>query len=426
MAAKPEIIRLKYSTDSEASIVAAIAPGGSHPISRGELVIGVEAESAKLYTLSANNIPVPVVSGFPYGVDGGDFDAGSFPVVTGSRLPILGTTAATDYTGWTRVVNETNRTASYLAQMAFDIVFASDSHDSFYVNRNSYITFEFNNVNPIYGTPSASNPYQKKILIDTIGQGVQEYIQRIYIQSNSAYYRIRVEMDSTAGTQPGQSDRIYELTFVNPAYTTNQLIELRTGGTGYFNRTGVTLIASDTSVLYDSATDVLPGESWVFQGNETGTEWEMIPYAHIDIQVFYSVQGRAMITSAKDLACVNFDGSLVYPKGPCCAWPKERNDTIQVNPVNGQPTVEFASSEILDDNGQKIKASLGDMAAGMLRTTVQVMRKGKLDQESRDARYSKCLDCDSFIKSSKRCAECGCFMQAKTWVAGAVCPLGKW
>lgn len=133
-----------------------------------------------------------------------------------------------------------------------------------------------------------------------------------------------------------------------------------------------------------------------------------------------------MITSVADLACVNRDGSLVYPKGPCCAWPQERNYDIPVDPTNGQPLIDFASREILGEDGQEIKATMTDMAIGAMRTTVQIMRKGKLDQESRDARYSKCLDCPSFIKSSKRCAECGCFMQAKTWVAGATCPLGKW
>lgn len=283
MAANPEIIRLKYSTDSEASIVAAIAPGASHPISRGELVIGLEPAGAKLYTLSAGNIPVPVVSGFPYGVDGGDFDLGSFPIVPFSRLPILGTTAATDYTGWTRVVNETNRTSSYTTNMLFDIVFDGDTYSSFFVNRGSYITFGVNNPNIVYSTPSASNPYQQKILIDTVGNGVYEYIQRIYVQSNTAYYRIRVEMDSTAGTLPGQSDRIYELTFVNPSLTTNQLIELRTGGTGYYNRNGVTLISGDQSTLFASAADILPGESWVFEGDSSGSSWTMTPYAHIDI-----------------------------------------------------------------------------------------------------------------------------------------------
>lgn len=283
MAANPEIIRLKHSTDSEASIIAAISPGAPHAISRGELVIGVESASAKLYTLSANNVPVPVVSGFPYGVDGGDFDLGSFPVVAGSRLPLLGTSAATDYTGWTRVVNETNRTASYQTTMAFSITFDSTSYNRFYVNRSSLITFGVDQVNIIQGTPDASNPYQKKILIDTLGQGVYEYIQRIYIQSNQSYYRVRVEMDSTAGTQPGQSDRVYELTFINPAYTTNQLIELRTGGTGYFNRDGVTLISGDNGTLFDSAPDILPSESWVFEGNSTGTAWTMTPYAHVDI-----------------------------------------------------------------------------------------------------------------------------------------------
>lgn len=126
-----------------------------------------------------------------------------------------------------------------------------------------------------------------------------------------------------------------------------------------------------------------------------------------------------MALTAADLAYVNEDGSLVYPTGPCCAWPEERNDKF-VFPSEEEIKARIAAKE------QKVKASLGDMAKGIVKTTIQAVKKGKLNQEDRDKRYQTCINCPSFIRESKRCSECGCFMEMKTWIAGAMCPLGKW
>jgi len=41
-------------------------------------------------------------------------------------------------------------------------------------------------------------------------------------------------------------------------------------------------------------------------------------------------------------------------------------------------------------------------------------------------RLSTCEGCDKLDKSSYRCAECGCFMKAKSQLASATCPLNKW
>jgi hypothetical protein len=280
MAANPHLVRLKHSTDGEASIVAAIGPDGSHAITRGELVIGIGSGQAKIYTIDQQGVPVPVVSGFPFGIDGGDFDLGSFAILNGSRLPLLGTSPATTYEGWTRVVNETNRTQSYTASLPFSISFAGDSYNSFFLNRGSFITFGVDEINPVLYPFTDITPYMPRITIDSAPG--HEYFQRVYIQSNSAYYRIRFEGDSTSGTLPGQSDRVFELTFVNPELTNTQLIELRTGGTGYYNRNGVTMLA-DYGVIYAQASDILVEESWVFSGNEDGTDWEMLPYHYLDI-----------------------------------------------------------------------------------------------------------------------------------------------
>ena len=54
MAVFPDRIVLKNSTDSQASIIAAIGAGGADEITQGELVIGVENSTITLYTKAAN------------------------------------------------------------------------------------------------------------------------------------------------------------------------------------------------------------------------------------------------------------------------------------------------------------------------------------------------------------------------------------
>ena len=43
-----------------------------------------------------------------------------------------------------------------------------------------------------------------------------------------------------------------------------------------------------------------------------------------------------------------------------------------------------------------------------------------------DLRMNICNDCDRFIRITKQCKECGCFMKVKAKMKAAVCPIGKW
>lgn len=77
----------------------------------------------------------------------------------------------------------------------------------------------------------------------------------------------------------------------------------------------------------------------------------------------------------------------------------------------------------------KVKASLGRMAGGVLRAAGQALTHGKVSEEIRNERYDTCKQCPHFIEESKRCSECGCFMEAKTWIGGdpkKLCPKKKW
>lgn len=105
----------------------------------------------------------------------------------------------------------------------------------------------------------------------------------------------------------------------------------------------------------------------------------------------------------------------VYPSGPVSAWPQERHNKLMT-----------AASQ---KHATKVKASVGEMITGFSKATGQAVRFGKVSAEVRNERFNTCKACPSFIKDSKRCSECGCNMQAKTWIGGnpdQLCPLKKW
>jgi hypothetical protein len=46
--------------------------------------------------------------------------------------------------------------------------------------------------------------------------------------------------------------------------------------------------------------------------------------------------------------------------------------------------------------------------------------------EIKNERYSICLSCPELIQATKQCKKCGCFMNQKTKLKEASCPLLKW
>ena len=104
-----------------------------------------------------------------------------------------------------------------------------------------------------------------------------------------------------------------------------------------------------------------------------------------------------------------------YPLGPVSAWPKSRHDSL----MN-----QTAKSSVVP-----ARPGLGKMAKGLIKTGGQAIRHGKVSGEIREERYDTCKACPFFNAESKRCNDCGCFMEAKTWVGGdpdMLCPQKKW
>lgn len=105
MAVFPDRIVLKNSTDAQATIEAAIASGGSDPITQGEIVIGLTPSDAKFYTLDGSGNVVSLGGTTP-GITalvedltpqlGGDLDVNGFNIGSASGGDV---TIAPDTTG---------------------------------------------------------------------------------------------------------------------------------------------------------------------------------------------------------------------------------------------------------------------------------------------------------------------------------------
>lgn len=54
------------------------------------------------------------------------------------------------------------------------------------------------------------------------------------------------------------------------------------------------------------------------------------------------------------------------------------------------------------------------------------VKKAKISEELKNERMSVCLGCEHLIKLTHQCKKCGCFMELKTKLSDARCPIGKW
>ena len=48
------------------------------------------------------------------------------------------------------------------------------------------------------------------------------------------------------------------------------------------------------------------------------------------------------------------------------------------------------------------------------------------DEELKEYRMSICKECPFLSKRANKCTKCGCFMDLKTTLKKAKCPVGKW
>lgn len=73
------------------------------------------------------------------------------------------------------------------------------------------------------------------------------------------------------------------------------------------------------------------------------------------------------------------------------------------------------------------KKRLENLDAGApVRPTDFLSMENHTTEEIAKTRMDICNECPRLVKLTKQCKECGCFMNLKTKLTHAKCPLGKW
>jgi hypothetical protein len=193
----------------------------------------------------------------------------------GTAAPLLGNNPATTYTGWTRAV-DANQDDEFLEFGGWPFAFAlsGTSYTSCYLSSNGFTSF--GGGTSAYLDLSASNPNLPKVMF-----GANDLSwQRVYTITASNRVAFRWEgYEASSGVSPGSSSRIVEVTFWKPG-SSSQLIEVRTGVFAAPNSTAPFLVASSTT-SYASATTLGAYQSWVFEGNLTGTSWTLYSNSYV-------------------------------------------------------------------------------------------------------------------------------------------------
>lgn len=99
------------------------------------------------------------------------------------------------------------------------------------------------------------------------------------------------------------------------------------------------------------------------------------------------------------------------------------------NSNQGERITSAEWERLKEEGAKKMRTRNAKLAKNLVKTAGQVLRHGRVNAEIRNERYETCRTCPAFIADSKRCSECGCLMEAKTWVGGnpdQICPLKKW
>jgi len=198
-----------------------------------------------------------------------------YSVDSGTKNPELGNGGQIPFpaSGWTQIINASADDTFTQVNLPFTFTFNGTGYTSFFPNSNFYITFG-NGSNQYSGLGPSSPPYDKIFFggKDNSWQRVSSYTLE------DKYFRLRWEGNNSTSGTVGSPGIVYELTFFNPVYTNNEnWIELLIGNNNMPGQ-GISGIYSTTTQL--TGGQIVPAnvgvddlESYVFQGDSTGTTW---------------------------------------------------------------------------------------------------------------------------------------------------------
>jgi hypothetical protein len=202
-----------------------------------------------------------------------------FARVSGTAAPVLGAgqvtpTSTATGDGWTLAYDSTDDEASTLTDsFGFSFTLDGTAYTDCYVVSNQYITFGTDSI--VYSGFAAGTPSAPKLLF---GSGDFSY-QRVYTKAETGLYRIRWEGNSSYSAAAGNSNRFAEVTFYAPLGSGTQLLEVRSGNISGSTSGPLMLATASTSLASDT---FAANESWVFEGNSTGTTWTVYATSHVE------------------------------------------------------------------------------------------------------------------------------------------------
>jgi len=195
-------------------------------------------------------------------------------IYSGVQAPLLGSIPATTFSGWSKIVDlSQNDTNTLFGNWPFSFYLAGTAYSACYPGSNGYATFGVGS--SVYSSLSASVPNAPKVMF-----GARDCSwQRVYTQTTLSYARFRWEGNQSTSATPGASNRIVEVTFWKYDGI-SQLIEIRTGNFVSPSSTEPFMVASATTA-YASASTLGANQSWVFEGNSTGTSWQLFANSYV-------------------------------------------------------------------------------------------------------------------------------------------------
>lgn len=67
-----------------------------------------------------------------------------------------------------------------------------------------------------------------------------------------------------------------------------------------------------------------------------------------------------------------------------------------------------------------------ERALAIIKNTAQNIQPVLTSNETQEQRMSICNSCEFLFTVTMQCKKCGCFVNAKTKLANAKCPINKW
>jgi len=246
------------------SIPAVFAPAAVIEV---QALVPVVDISAVLAPLSVVEVvaPVPFVASEPYRV-------------AGAAIPLLGSGQASTPlpSGWVTIFSGAADEQIFdSGSFGFNVTVAGTAYSNCYISSNHYLIF------------GSAYQVQYSYLLGESGLPGLNFaannnsVQAIYTKTTSRYFAIRFEGNNQSGGQAPTAttpSRFVEITFWKPLSSGSQFIEVRAGN--------ATLPQSNLMILFNGYsqlawTYITGGQSYVFEGNATGTSWQLYESEHV-------------------------------------------------------------------------------------------------------------------------------------------------